>query len=150
MFVTFIASLLVWVMISSLAVLWLVDGKINKEQALHAFFAALVAWAICEMVKTIYPTVRPFVVEGIMPATITVPLDSAFPSAHTAISFAIAVTIFLHDKKLGALFLFAAFFVGVGRILANLHYPLDVIGGAVIGATTSLVSEKLHLFSLTK
>jgi len=52
------------------------------------------------------------------------PFDSAFPSGHTAQAFALAVTIFMHDKKIGWFFLIGALAIGVARVLANVHYPV--------------------------
>ena len=56
--VTFMASFLIWIMLGGLLVLWLIDGRIKKEQALHAFLSALIAWVIAEMLKNLIPSVR--------------------------------------------------------------------------------------------
>jgi len=131
-------------------VLWVVDGKIKKEQALHALLSSLVAWMVVEMLKSLTETARPFVVNGADPLTLTVPNGYAFPSAHTAIAFAIAITIWLHDRTVGYVFLALAVLVGVGRIIANVHYPVDVIGGAVIGIIVALLIENIHPERLLK
>lgn len=80
--------------------------------------------------------------------TLTIPTDGAFPSMHTALSFALSVTIFLHDRKVGWFYLIAALFVGTGRVLANVHYPVDILGGAFIGTLVAVVVEKTHMFNL--
>ena len=41
--ITFAASFLIWLMFAGLLVLWIIDGKIKKEEALHALFASLIA-----------------------------------------------------------------------------------------------------------
>jgi undecaprenyl-diphosphatase len=78
------------------------------------------------------------------------PTDSAFPSAHTALAFGLAITVFLHDKKIGWFYLFGALAVGVARVLANVHYPIDILGGAFIGTLVAVIVEKVHLFQLIK
>lgn len=148
--ITFLASFLIWFMFGGLLVLWIVDGRVKKEQALHAFSAAIVAWIITQIVKSIFPTLRPFNLNGDIPLTFTTPTDSAFPSSHSALVFGLAVTMWLHNKKLGLYFILAAIFVGVGRIFANVHYSLDIIVGAAIGSITSLVIYRLHLFKALK
>ena len=148
--VTFMASFLIWFMFLGIFVLWVVDGKIKKEQALHALLSSLVAWMVVEMLKSLTETARPFVVNGADPLTLTVPNGYAFPSAHTAIAFAIAITIWLHDRTVGYVFLALAVLVGVGRIIANVHYPVDVIGGAVIGIIVALLIENIHPERLLK
>jgi undecaprenyl-diphosphatase len=142
--ITFCASFLLWVMFFGLLIFWLTDGKIKKEQVIHALFAAAVAWIIAHLIKAIFPTLRPFQING-GPAEVVIPLtNGGFPSGHTAAAFALAVTIWLHDKKAGAIFLIAAAVVGIARILANVHYPVDILGGAILGILAALAVEKLH------
>ena len=148
--VTFMASFLIWLMFLGLLVLWVVDGKIKKEQALHAFLSSIVAWIVVEMLKSLTETTRPFIVNGADPLTLTVPNSHSFPSAHTAVAFAIAVTVWLHDRSVGYVFILLAVLVGVGRILANVHYPIDIIGGAVVGIVVAVLIENLHPEKLLK
>lgn len=147
-FITFLASFLIWFMFGGLVVLWLIDGKIKKEEALHAFFATLIAWVITEMLKSLIPTQRPFITQEINPLTITIPGPASFPSGHSAAAFATASTVWLHDKKSGYYFIVMAFLVALGRILSNVHTLTDVIGGASIGILTSYFLEKLHVEKL--
>lgn len=148
--VTFLASFLIWLMFAGLIFLWFVDGRFKKEQALHAIFAVLIAWLSTQMIKGLIPTLRPFQVNGELPMTLTIPFDASFPSGHTAAAFAMAVSVWLHDKKTGVFFLIAAFLVGLGRIMGNVHYFTDVLAGAGIGIAVSYTIEKLHLFKLVR
>lgn len=133
-------------MFFGLIVLWVVDGKIKKETVIHALFASLMAWTISEIIKYIFPTLRPFQMQNLLPLTATIPGDGAFPSAHTAVAFALSVTILKHDRKVGVLYLIMAGLVGIARIMAHVHYPIDIIGGAMIGTLTSEIVNKKHLF----
>lgn len=142
--ITFFASFLIWFMFGGLFVLWVIDGKIKKEQVIHALISFFLAWLVTDIIKKLFPTLRPFEVTGEIPLTIFARGDGAFPSGHTASSFALATTIFLHDRKVGTGFLAAAAIVGMGRILGHVHYPIDIVGGAVIGIAISLVIEKVH------
>ncbi len=146
--ITFTASFLIWLMFGGLLVLWRVDGKIKQEQAAHALLSAMVAWIISQMIKGLYPTVRPFKLNGFPPLTLTVPGDSAFPSGHAAVAFALATSVWLHDKKVGSVFLALAFLVGVGRVLGNVHYAVDILGGAIVGVLVALAIDKLHVYNL--
>lgn len=146
--IEFLASFLIWILFFGLVVLWFIDGKIKKEQVIHALFAALIATLISETIKALFPTLRPFRVDGLPVLTVTVPGGSSFPSGHTAESFALAVTIWLHDKKVGWLYLALALLVGIARVWANVHYPLDILGGVVIGSLVAVGVEKIHLFKL--
>ena len=147
--VTLLASFLVWGMFLGLFVLWIVDGRAKRAFALHGFFASLISWVVAEMVKTLFPVARPFTANGEAPMTFTVPgLNSSFPSTHTAVAFSLGITIWLHNRKIGILFLLMAFLVGLGRVLANVHYPLDVLAGAILGSVVAFATEKIHFYKL--
>lgn len=150
MLITFLASVLIWLMFFGLIVLWVIDGKIKKETVVHAVFACLVAYAITELIKTFLPMTRPFQGAGISPLTLTIPNDGTFPSSHSAVAFALAVTIIKHDKKVGILYLIMAGLVGIARILAHVHYPLDIMVGALIGTIVSILTSSKHFARLLK
>lgn len=146
--VTFLASILIWLMFFGLIVLWVVDGKIKRETVIHAVFSCFVAWIITELIKTIFPTLRPFQAQNLIPLTLTIPGDGAFPSSHSAVAFALAVTILKHDRKVGILYLVMAGLVGIARIIAHVHYPIDIMGGAVIGVIVSTLTSGKHFARL--
>jgi undecaprenyl-diphosphatase len=148
--ITFIASFLIWIMFFGLFLLWISDGKIRREAVLHALFASIIAWGFANMIKSFFPTLRPFEVEGVLPLTLTTPGDSSFPSSHAAVAFTLAVTIWLHDKKWGGVYIVAALLVGLGRVLSNVHYTTDIFGGALLGSVIAYTVEKMHLFKYTK
>ncbi|HJX45627.1 MAG TPA: phosphatase PAP2 family protein [Patescibacteria group bacterium] len=149
--ILFFASIWIWVMYVFLIAIWFRGGRIKREQIFHAFIISFVSWGIAEMVKDILPTsLRPFQVNGFPPLTLTVPFDSAFPSGHSAMAFSLAVAIFLFDKKIGILYLLGALFVSLGRIFGNVHYPIDILGGAVLGTFIALISENIHFEKLLR
>ncbi len=148
--VTFLASFLIWVMFASLLLLWIIDGRIKKEQAIHAFIGSIVVWILAAMIKTFFPTIRPFYMNGYEALTLVPPSDASFPSMHSAVAFTIAFIVWLHDKKTGTIFVLMAILVALGRVLANVHYPIDVIGGAFFGVVCAIVMDNLHLFNFVK
>lgn len=143
--IIFLASFLLWLMFFGLFILWFTDGKIKKEQVVHAIFAVALAWVLAHLIKALFPTPRPFQVNN-FPTAVVIPLtNGAFPSGHTAAAFALAFTIWRHDKKTGVIFLALAAVVGIARVLANVHYPIDILGGAVLGIGVAFLVQKLHL-----
>ena len=61
------------------------------------------------------------------------PTDPSFPSNAAAVGFALALSIFLVNKKLGVIAVLLASFYGFSRVYAGVHFPGDVVVGALIG-----------------
>jgi undecaprenyl-diphosphatase len=60
-------------------------------------------------------------------------LDPSFPSAHAAFAFMMAVLLSRWFPKYRVIFFIVAGFIGWTRIYLGLHYPTDVIAGALLG-----------------
>lgn len=148
--ITFLASFLIWFMVGGLLILWVIDGRIKREQVLHAILAFVLAWIIADIIKLLFPTVRPFLINGGQSLVLFPEKNGAFPSGHTAAAFGLATTIWLHDRKVGLFYIILALVVGASRVLANVHYPVDILGGAVVGILMAFGIEKAHLFELLK
>lgn len=78
----------------------------------------------------------------------------AFFSAHAANSFAIAYffTAILrkHLKYIGVIMIFWAILVSYSRIYIGVHYPLDILTGAMVGLLFSWLFSKLYIFAQHK
>ncbi len=147
--ITFLASILIWMMVGGLFVLWFIDGRIKKEQVLHCIMAIALAVVVDSILKNYFHIPRPFMIDGRTSLTLFKGTDWSFPSEHATIAAALATTVWIHDKRLGSVYIVAAFLVGVGRVLSNVHYPIDILGGAVVGIIIALLLEKTHLFKVS-
>jgi undecaprenyl-diphosphatase len=72
-------------------------------------------------------------------------LDPSFPSAHAAFSFMMATLLALWFPRYRIIFFIAAGFIGWTRIYLGLHFPTDVMAGALLGY--GLTKLFLHYFS---
>jgi undecaprenyl-diphosphatase len=76
---------------------------------------------------------RPFLVDPEQDPLVGTPLDLSLPSGHAATSFAGATLLAWYAPRL-ALPLFAlAVLVAWSRVYVGVHYPLDILAGAVLG-----------------
>jgi len=60
-------------------------------------------------------------------------LDPSFPSAHTVFAFMMATLLSFCFPRYRIIFFTVAAFIGWTRIYLGLHYPTDVIAGAILG-----------------
>lgn len=83
------------------------------------------------------------------------PSSFSFTSSHAANHFAMATYIYTTTKtmfgKWMQLFFVWAFIVSYAQIYVGVHYPLDVMGGTLVGFGIGYISGKIfnHYFSLT-
>ena len=77
----------------------------------------------------------PEVVERMKPTSLSI------PSGHTssAFTFAMAITLVLKNKGAAIASFIFAFLMGVSRIYVAVHYPTDVIVGAVVGILYAVI-----------
>ncbi|WP_395783599.1 phosphatase PAP2 family protein [Aquirufa sp.] len=75
-----------------------------------------------------------------------------FCSSHAANAFAVAVGFYLltRNKPLGIALLIWASLMAYSRIYLGVHYPLDVITGAVIGTTGAVILKQFVYDKLVK
>lgn len=59
----------------------------------------------------------------------------SFPSGHTAGAFVFAILILNFFPTFGALALMGAVLIGLSRVVLGVHYPSDILAGAVLGST---------------
>ena len=70
---------------------------------------------------------------------IAIPHSDSFPSGHTATSFACATVLAVLVPRAAPAFYVLALAIGYSRIYVGVHWPLDVVGGAVVGVATALL-----------
>jgi undecaprenyl-diphosphatase len=71
--------------------------------------------------------------------------DPSFPSNHALNNFAIAAffSLVFRRRTLSIVLFTLAALISLGRVYQGLHYPSDVLGGALIGAAIGYVFAKL-------
>ena len=131
----------------------LVGGRAGRQAALRGLMAIGAASAIANLVaKHLLPRNRPD--QSAIPPTrhARMPTSSSFPSGHAASAFAFATAVSADLPQLALPLYGLATAVGYSRVHTGVHYPSDVLGGAVLGlAVGTVVGEStLHLSGLRR
>lgn len=71
------------------------------------------------------------------------PDDYSFPSGHTLASFESAVSIFLYRRKWGMAALTLALLIAFSRLYLFVHFPTDVLAGALLGTFIAVMVHRL-------
>ena len=74
------------------------------------------------------------------------PPDPSFPSNSMAVGFALAASIVRVNRPFGIAMGLSATLMGVSRVYAGVHFPVDIAAGAAIGGLASLLSITLLRF----
>jgi decaprenylphosphoryl-5-phosphoribose phosphatase len=123
----------VWVVVGVLLAVF--DGS-NREAWLICAALGPIAIGLNYVVKLVVKRPRP-VLEGLPPLG-GAPSSLSFPSAHATSSFAVA-TAMTRVEPWGALALVLALALSLGRPYLGMHYPSDVLVGAVLGVLLGLI-----------
>jgi len=111
----------------------------NKFTFLKLTLTLILTFIFTYLVKNLVFLDRPYQLNNQIPPVLVVPKGSTFPSAHAAYAAALAITVFLYNKKTGLVFILTAFLIGLARILAHVHFVTDVITGLILGAFLALL-----------
>lgn len=98
---------------------------------------------VTTIIRYFYPHPRPFDFyhfSSLIPES-----GNSFPSGHMAFLFALSMTVYFINKRWGMYFGGASFFVGVARIFVGVHWPLDILGGILVGVISASIIHILVL-----
>ena len=112
---------------------------------INAIFSATLSMILSNIISFVifllWQRPRPFVTYADINPIVSQVTINSFPSAHTYMSFAIAITIILYGhKKLGPALLLIAILTAISRVGSGVHYPSDVIAGTLIGIFSGVLT----------
>jgi undecaprenyl-diphosphatase len=105
--------------------------------------ADIVANTLASLLKAATQVERPPLRYANPKTLVSVPGGSSFPSGHTATSFACATVLSYFVPRAAPAFYLLALAIGFSRIYVGVHWPLDVLGGAVLGIAVGVAVTAL-------
>lgn len=125
------------------AYVWLRQSKRRKlEMALAVILAGTIAFVASRIAGKLYYDPRPFLTHNVKPL---VPYsgDNGFPSDHSLLSMTLAAAAYFYSRKWSLAAGAIAVIVGVSRVLAHVHSPVDILGAWAISIVAAAVAYGL-------
>ena len=143
----FVSSLgnkgMVWIGIGILLLLLGVKNKKRRNGGLLVLLSLAVNFLACNVIlKPLVDRTRPYYVLDYTPLIPPVG-DPSFPSGHTSASFAAATAIYAINRKWGLAAYLLAAVMGFSRLYLGVHFPTDVLAGALVGTAAALAVVRL-------
>lgn len=128
--------------------LWCRSSLTRREQIIAlaaALFAGLLArFAVGSTIRYFYPRPRPFITYHVH--QLISENSSSFPSGHSLFFFAFSTVVFSYSRKLGMLSYALTILICLARVAAGIHYPTDILAGAILGIACGYLTTLLITF----
>lgn len=113
-----------------------------------AVITGLLALLFAKLASLFYQGERPFEVQGVEPGAAFLP-NPGFPSDHVLLVVVIACIVWasMKNKALSISLAAACLIIAVARVIALVHTPLDVIGGALCAIAAAICVYKKGIFT---
>lgn len=117
----------------------------NKKMGEYIAYASLTSVLVNGAIKDIFKAKRPIGEPGIRSLRVETATGYSFPSGHTqgTASFWSAIAIYLKNNYMYAISALIIILVAISRLYLGVHYPKDVLFGAIFGILTSFITYKL-------
>ena len=143
-FMVFSADWLGYVLVVGLILCYLKNRSQYRDMLLISLSSAILSrFGFVSLIRIFYYHPRPFLVLQNVHQLINHEIESSFPSGHAAFYFALAVGVYFYNKKAGLVYLVSAGLMGFARIFVGVHWPLDIMAGAVLGVASALMIQWL-------
>ena len=139
---------IIWII---LTVICLIIPKTRKAGWIMAA-SLIVDLILCNgILKNLVARTRPCDVNKSIQLLVKRPWDYSFPSGHTAASFASVTALYLAgEKKLWKPALVLGCVIAFSRMYLYVHYPTDILGGAIVGILSGVLGYEIIKLILKK
>lgn len=140
--IVFFSAYLAYILIALLFVLvYFSDYPLRRKLELLAVAIGsgiIARLGVAELIRYFYHHPRPyFALADVHP--LFAETSWSFPSGHAMFFFALSTAVYLYNKRWGVGFLIATTLMTVSRVIAGVHYPSDIVAGAILGSVTAYI-----------
>lgn len=125
--------------------LGLIVVAINRKTLKRTIILTVISFPatliVAKILSSLINNPRPFVVNHLTPL-IPHATNNGFPSDHTLLAAAISSIIFSVNKKAGLFLFLLTLILGISRIIALVHHPIDILASLIIATTITFISLK--------
>jgi len=140
----FCAQYIPLILIAFLAYLWILAKRVGRQMAVRAALSGGLALLLARIVGMFHYQAIPSVL-GLGRPLILHAANNSFPSDHVSFSFGIAMSLlFSGSTILWPQAVFLAVLVAFARVFVGVHFPVDVLAGALVGTLASLIIHLLR------
>lgn len=136
----FFAQYFEYVLWIALVLFLVVNFRKYWKMVLEAVIVAgFTRFVLGEIIRKIWFRPRPFVSLNFIPLINQSAKEASFPSGHATFYFALSTIIYFYNKKAGILFYIASFLIILARVFVGVHWPSDILAGAILGILTGII-----------
>ncbi|MFG2129068.1 phosphatase PAP2 family protein [Streptomyces sp. NPDC048751] len=125
------------------------DAASSVAALVWAPLAAAVAVLVNVPIRGFVERPRPFLDHQGLEVLVSGKTDYSFVSDHATITMAMAVGLFVANRRFGVVGIGVALLEGFCRVYMGVHYPTDVVGGFALGTAVALLLSPLAMALLT-
>ncbi|QNA87451.1 phosphatase PAP2 family protein [Massilia sp. Dwa41.01b] len=136
-----------WIVLAvplGLVLMWTNGTAAQREAAVRALLAAIVAFTLSKVIGLMWFHPRPFMV-GVGQTFLHHAPDSSFPSDHATGMFSVALALVLSSvgeaRRFGYVLLGLAVVVAWARVFLGVHWPLDMAMALVVSLVGALLAN---------
>lgn len=128
-----------WILLGLFLAFMVKTRKIGLSMLVSIVVGAVIGNLV---LKNMVARERPCWIDSQVLLLIENPKDYSFPSGHTMVSFEGAVSILMKNKRWGIAALILAVLISCSRLYLFVHFPTDVLFGAVLGTGIAVLVGK--------
>jgi undecaprenyl-diphosphatase len=136
----FFAEYTLYVLIAAMIIYWFTRIEQNRMMVIQGGVAFILAEIMGKTAGLFHSHYQPFAELPDVNQLIEKEINNSFPSDHTILFVSICVSFWLVRRKEGWAWLVLAVCVSISRILVGVHYPVDIIVGAIVSIIAACIA----------